>query len=75
MKMTPTTLFVFLMVILFFLVVSIGIIGPMGMSANNTYIVALAMTYVFIIVPVVAIKMIAIAWKDAKEFILRKGVN
>lgn len=75
MKLTPTTLFVFLMVFLAFLLVSIGIIGPVGMSADNTYIVALTMTYVFVVVPIVAIKMVSVAWKDVKEYILHKGVN
>jgi len=68
-----TRLFLTLFGLLFFIIVSIGIIGPAGMSAANTYIVALSMTFVFVIVPVVTVKMIASAWKDIAEHIVHKS--
>jgi fatty-acid desaturase len=75
MKLTPTKLFLFLMLLLVFLIVSIGVVGPRGMSANSDLVVGATMTYVFVVVPVVAIKMVSIAWGDVKEIVLRKGVN
>lgn len=75
MKLTPTSLFAFLMALLAFLVVSIGIVGPRGMSAESDLIVGATMTYVFVVVPVAALKMISLAWKDMKEHILHGGVN
>ena len=75
MKLTPTSLFAFLMSLLAFLVVSIGIVGPRGMSAESDLVVGATMTYVFVVVPVVALKMISLMWNDVKEHILHSGVN
>lgn len=75
MKMTPSLLFLFLMALLAFLVISIGIVGPAGMSAGSDLVVGATMTYVFVVVPVVAIKMLSVAWSDVKEYVLHNGVN
>ncbi len=75
MKLTPTALFLFLMAVLIFLFLSIGIVGPTGMSAANSYVVAATMVYVFVLVPIVTIKMITMAWSDVREHILHDGVN